>query len=254
MVINLVYTMNKKYEKWFALSLHSVMKNNRDVHVYLYSDDLDSINKKIKEFKTFYPSLKITIIDDPRIKEWIKIFSNESRGFSHVSKEGFIRLFLSKLPHLPKKVLYFDCDIINVASLKELWETDMEGKSFLGCRGIAFSDNQARELNNPYYVISGMLVMDLGRLRSINAVETIIEKHKISLSKPSVPSADETLLNDLFFKEIKLVPEFWNYCYNREYSERAYPKESIKNWHVSGADKSAMYKLLALTLHKSSND
>lgn len=243
MVINLFYAMNKKYEKWFALSLHSVMRNNKDIHLFLYSEDTESIKQKAEEFKHFYSTLKTTIIEDKRITDWINLFSIESRGYSHVSKEGFVRLFFSKLPLPINKVIYFDCDIINTVSLNDLWNTDMKGKSFLGCRGYSFSDTQAKELNNPYYVLSGMLVMDLERLRKINAVQYIQENYKLSLSKPAVPSADETILNDLFFKEIELVSESWNYCYNRDYGERALPKELIKNWHICGEDKTPMKQL-----------
>ena len=58
------------------------------------------------------------------------------------------------------------------------------------------------------------------------------------LSLPSIPSADETVLNVLFYDKIKLISEAWNYCYNREYGSRKLHEKDIKNLHVCGSDKS----------------
>ena len=97
MTINLAYVMNKKYEKWFTLSLHSVMRHNKDIHLFLYSTDMISLKSKMKELMIVYPQLKVTYIEDERIEQWLNIFSDNSRGYQHVSKEAYLRLFLPNL-------------------------------------------------------------------------------------------------------------------------------------------------------------
>lgn len=243
MTINLAYVMNKKYEKWFTLSLHSVMRHNKDIHLFLYSTDMISLKSKMKELMIVYPQLKVTFIEDERIESWLSMFSDSSRGYQHVSKEAFLRLFFPNLLPRISKLIYFDCDIINCASLDEIWNMDMKENYFLGCRGYQFSDTQAKELNHQYYVLSGMLVMDLEGLRKIDSLSIIKNNFKYALSLPSIPSADETVLNVLFYDKIKLISEAWNYCYNREYGSRKLHEKDIKNLHVCGSDKSKMIPL-----------
>ena len=243
MTINLAYVMNKKYEKWFTLSLYSVMKHNKDVHLFLYSDDMNSLKSLINEIKGIFPHLQVTFIEDERIEVWLSMFSDSSRGYQHVSKEAFLRLFFPNLLPRISKLIYFDCDIINCASLDEIWNMDMEENYFLGCRGYQFSDTQAKELNHQYYVLSGMLVMDLEGLRNADSFSIIKDNFKYALALPKIPSADETVLNVLFWGRIKLISEAWNYCYARDYGSRTIENKDVKNWHVCGPDKSKMLAL-----------
>lgn len=243
MEINLAYVMNKKYEKWFILSLHSVMRCNKNIHLFLYSTDLNSLKDKMKEIQLIYPQLKITYIEDERINSWLNMFDDSSRGYQHVTKEAYLRLFFPDLLPGVRKIIYFDCDIINCACLDKIWNMDFEKNYFLGCRGYEFSDVQAKELKHDYYVLSGMLVMDLERLRKEDSFTIIKDNFKGALALPRVPSADETVLNVLFYNKIKLISEAWNYCHNREYGTRKIQEKDVKNWHVCGPDKSKMFSL-----------
>ena len=53
-------------------------------------------------------------------------------------------------------------------------------------------------------------------LRKIDSLSIIKNNFKYALSH-SIQSADETVLNVLFYDKSKLISEAWNYCYNREY-------------------------------------
>ena len=69
-------------------------------------------------------------------------------------------------------------------------------------------------------------------------LQQILDNWRGSLGKQKPYSADETVINWCFHDKIKLVNEKWNYCYNRNYGERAIVKPKIL--HFVGYDKSAM--------------
>lgn len=245
-MINVAYSMNKKYEPYFSLSLHSLLRTNKErIHVYVYAERAARIQKKLKHFAKLYPNLSYMVINladdaDDLINDWLKIFPINSRGFGHVSKECFVRLLLPDLLPEVDKIIYLDCDTIIDCDLNEMIMLPGFDKSILASRGHLYSDEQARELEQPWYAISGIMVMDLKKLRSLHSKE-IIEKNAISaFSKISIPSADETLLNVLFFNEIAEMPNTYNYCLDRQYGNRSVKTEDVKIWHICGQDKSKM--------------
>lgn len=170
----------------------------------------------------------------------LKDFTKELCGFQHVSTACFLRLLIPKLfPNLDR-ALYVDCDTLCLGNIEELYSSDFENNYLIGCRGIPYSDIQASMLDLPYYINSGMLMFNIPLMNKENYFEQILNNWKGSLGKQNPFSADETIINWCFHDKIKLVNEKWNYCYNREYGNRAVSKPRIL--HFVGADKSAMLR------------
>lgn len=84
----------------------------------------------------------------------------------HISAAAYYRLFLASiLPETVDKVLYLDCDIINVADLTALWDTDIDGYALAAAPDvIECCDLLYERLHYPAefgYFNSGVLLVNL---------------------------------------------------------------------------------------------
>jgi len=80
------------------------------------------------------------------------------------------------LPSSVERVIYLDCDMLIVNSLKPLWEMDLEGCAYAaashsGEASAVDALNQIRLDTNHAYFNTGLLVMDLARARRVLTLE-----------------------------------------------------------------------------------
>ena len=81
------------------------------------------------------------------------------------------------------------------------------------------------------------MLFNIPKMNNEDYLDQIKKNWRGCLGLPCVFSADETIINYVFHKKIKLISEKYNYCYNRPYTGREVAKEDVKIWHVTGADK-----------------
>lgn len=210
-MINIVYAHDGKLNNLLQRSKDSFLKHNKNVQFFEITEDKDGL---------------------------LKDFTTELCGFNHVSKACFLRLLIPILFSNLDRALYVDCDTLCLSDISELYNADFENNYLMACRGFNYSDTQAKELGLPYYVISGMLMLNIPLMNKENYFEQIMDNWKGSLGKQKPFSADETIINWCFHDKIKLVNEKWNYCYDRQYGNRAVSSPRIL--HFVGADKSKM--------------
>ena len=82
----------------------------------------------------------------------------------HVTQAAYYRLLLPTLLET-RRCLYMDCDMICRTSLKPLWETDLGDCPAAAVRDID-EDRHAARLGLDRYFNSGLLLMDLDRMRT----------------------------------------------------------------------------------------
>lgn len=213
--MNIVYAHDNRLNYLMQLSKASFLKHNPNVVFYeITKDELCLLNE----------------------------FTSELCGFRHVSKACFLRLLIPKLfPNLDR-ALYVDCDTLCLGDISDLYNSDFENNYLMACRGIKFSDTQAKQLDIPYYINSGVLMFNIPLMNNENYFEQIKDKWRGAIGKQEPFSADETIINWCFYDKIKLVNEKWNYCYNRDYGDRTIKEPLIL--HFVGQDKSAMLKYM----------
>lgn len=171
-------------------------------------------------------------------------FTSELCGFQHVSTACFLRLLIPLLfPHL-ERALYVDCDTLCLGDISDLYNADFEDNYLMGCRGIAYSDMQAKQLDIPYYINSGVLMFNIPLMNKENYFQQIKDRWYGAVEKQHPFSADESIINWVFHDKIKLVNEKWNYCYNRNYGKRTIDLKDIKILHFTGNDKYPMLTYL----------
>lgn len=211
--MNIVYAHDNNLNHLLQRSKDSFFKHNKNVQFFEITEDKGNL---------------------------LKDFTKELCGFQHVSTACFFRLLIPLLfPNLDR-ALYVDCDTLCLDDISKLYNSDFENNYIIACRGHKYSDTQAKQLELPYYVNSGVLMFNMPLMNKENYFEQILDNWKGSLGKQKPFSADETIINWCFHDKIKLVNEKWNYCYNRKYGERTVKEPKIL--HFVGYDKSAMLR------------
>ena len=209
--MNIVYCHDNRLNHLLEHSKDSFLKHNKNVRFFEITEDKDNL---------------------------LKEFTSELCGFQHVSKACFLRLLIPKLfPNL-ERALYVDVDTLCLGDISEFYNADFEGNYIMACRGIAYSDTQASQLEIPYYINSGVLMFNIPLMNKENYFQQILDNWRGSIGKQEPYSADETIINWCFHDKIKLMNECFNYCYNRNYGERKIQNPKIL--HFVGYDKSAM--------------
>ncbi|MCQ2957307.1 MAG: hypothetical protein MJ180_00220 [Candidatus Gastranaerophilales bacterium] len=209
--MDVIYCFDENYKELFNKSKESILKHNPQAKIHTIRKD---INNELKEF------------------------TYELCGFKHVSKACFLRLLIPKYFPKLKKALYLDCDTVCLGSLEPLFNVDFENNYILATRGHLYSDIQAKQLGLPYYTCSGMMMFNISLMNKENYFKQIKDNWKGAIGKQEPFSADETIINWCFHDKIKLVNEKWNYCYKRDYGERACNNPVIL--HFPSSDKKDM--------------
>lgn len=221
--MNIVYCFdNEKYKNMAERSAESVLKYNTKAQIFYLTHDKEN---ELAEF------------------------TEKLCGYKHVSKACFLRLLIPKYFKQFDRCLYLDCDTVCQGDLSELYNADFDGNYIIGCEGIDYSKKQAKELGLKYYINSGVLLFNNDLMNKENYFEQIKNTWRGALGKPKVFSADETIINYVFHKKIKLISEKFNYCYDRAYTGREIKPEDVKIWHITGKNKANFDKCLNMTTH-----
>ena len=228
--MNICYCLDKNYLKYTIKSMKTFQKFNKDVKFYFFCND------DIPILRAFGKVIKYD-------KDLLKDFDSSLCGYKHVSTACFLRFLIPKYLGGLDRVLYVDGDTLCQKNINTLYNLDFEDKYYLaGCRGAVISDKQAKELNLPYYILSGMLLFNIKKMNEEDYFQQILDRWKECISLPKIFSGDETIINYVFHDRIKLVPEKFNYCYKRNYGDRAIPYKDVAILHIPGANKNAFWK------------
>ena len=176
----------------------------------------------------------------------------------HVTEGALFRLLLPDILQVDK-VIYFDCDIVVGLDIQELWQVDLEGKPVAAAldSGFAFFPEhilqriRATGIRSSSYFNSGVLVMDLDRLRKeyrlfSQAVE-FIQRF------PDSVFHDQDALNWLFENRFRVLEPKFNRIVSRTASNEfrlpaIWHFAGVKPWQVYTSAQDMLYwKALQLT-------
>lgn len=176
-----------------------------------------------------------------------------SVAYLSASKAAMLKFDLPNLfPNLDK-ILYLDGDIIIRGDLSELFATDL-GEHYLAAAhdtGKMYSKNPM-VLKFPGYFNSGMMLLNLRKLREINATEKLMAAKAAMTGKSLM---DQPAFNEVCNHHVLHVNSKWNYLAIN--LDRADEKWNISQLNdmlgTTYADKSAVRKN-AVVIHYSSKD
>ena len=150
------------------------------------------------------------------------------RDIDHVTNAAYFRLLVSDI--LPKEitsVLYLDCDIIAVRSLKKLLSIKLKNP-IAATDHLSYEDSIRLWQNDSFkYFQSGVLLMDLRKFRE----NKYIDKFRKIINDPSYKLIwhDQDILNIVFKDNWQELPIWFNTCFNvrDKYPERIIKDKSI---------------------------
>lgn len=236
--MEIVFGVDNNYVRHMCVTMLSVIESNKGetivFHVIEY--ELSSQNRIYIEELIETHNARVYFYDIDIEK--LNIFPvGKDTGNPSLSYAAYLRLFIHELlPQTINKVLYLDCDIIVINSIKDLWNKDLQNSSLAAKDdyGQAQESGAKRmEIQDGYkYFNSGVLLLNLQKLRENRFTEKV--KVFVSENKHKIKMHDQDILNGLLYKDRIALEEKWNMMCNTDnvvdYSIIHFA--GIKPWHI----------------------
>lgn len=239
--MKVVVTINENYVYPLRVMLYSLFSTQEEpVTVLLMHSEVSAASvEMLKEFCSSYRAELLEIRIDKEVFE-------EAPVTRYFSKEMYYRLICPWLLLQEDRVLYLDPDTIIIASLRELWETDLDGALLAAVkdRWLNTVDTGIKgELRkDSIYVNSGVLLMDLKKIRQEirqDDLYALLADRGATLEFP-----DQDILNLLYEGKIHYIENSYNFTPDilnfKEYLGVFIPgriRRSAKVIHYAGSGK-----------------
>lgn len=230
-LIHITCGFDSKYTRFASVLLVSIFENNKDESFMCHIMGLE-LNP---EDKTYLSGLANCYGNQ------IRFYDMNAEDFSNfnVTKQWNIATYFRLvLPNIMdrniKRVIYFDCDIICRGSLRDLYDTDLEGAIIGACEDHVISPRMSLCYLNKinaynFYFNAGMLLIDCQAWRDNNTTDKCMEY----LSKEKPMHLDQDTLNAVLQSKWKHLPYRWNYMadfHGAYFGEREYKMDIEKSY------------------------
>ena len=210
--VNILITIDEGYIEPFKTLAKSVMVNNRGeyvrfllVHSSIDGGRLSALHAFCTELGADFAAIRV---------------SEDDFGDAPTTKryplEVYYRLLAPHvLPSSIERVIYLDCDMLVVNSLKPLWELDLQGNAFAAAShsdevSAVDAMNQLRLDTDHAYFNTGLIVMDTARARGVMTPEKLYEC--IDELGKLIVLPDQDVFNAVCGEcTLPLDDEVWNY-------------------------------------------
>lgn len=223
-MIPVIFGIDKSYILQAFVVIHSILRNSKEnFHFIILTKDeiVKEADELCEILHKFYDNFSFSI---KRIDE--NAFSDATIFNSHLSQAAFYRLLISQLVLEYDKCIYLDCDVLVNGNLKELFEVCIEDyylAAVKDCHIISDSSKITKhqiQLGIPSvenYINSGVLIMNLRKMRKDCLVDKFLEQ-----AKKKNLFEDQDVLNFCCYGLIKILPIKYNLFH-------FYKGNSIKN-------------------------
>ncbi len=250
-MINVGIACDENYSKYAGVVIASVLYNSKQddtLCFYILTDGLSEKTQseilKLKEIKNC--EIKFITLDDKLFEAYKNI-----KTHSYIPICGYYRLKLSSILPNVDKIIYFDCDVVINKSLKELYESDLGENIAGGVRDI----NRRMLKRNPSYVNSGVLVMDLKKIREQNIEDEFLNWTEKNID--TIKLGDQEIINEVLKGRIQILDDRWNVQSSNFTNRSSYTRHpwiihfvsKRKPWHFGSFSyhKDYYFKYLQLT-------
>ena len=249
--INICLSSDDNYAKHAGVVIASILYNaNSDDNLIISILD-GGISEKYKNEILSLKSIKNCEINFIKIDNAMFDIFKDIQTHAYISLPAYFRLKMPTFLPEAKKVIYLDCDVIVNTSLKELYETDIDNYLLAGVL-----DSKRRMIKkNPTYINTGVLLINIEKLREDNLENKVLEYAKQNAKK--IKFGDQEIINDVCKGKIKLIDKEWNVQSSNFVNRSCYthnPKiihfvSQRKPWHFGSFSyhKNFYFKYLQLT-------
>lgn len=232
--MNILYTGDDNYAMITAVSVISLIENNRwdhDLHFYIVDAYQNEENRE---------KLRTLIEENGAYCHFIaeinyEAYMDKPIHYARWCRVAFARLFLDELFHKypdVHKILYMDCDTMVRRSLKALWDMELEGKTAAVVRE-PFSKMHWKNLGlkRDTYFNNGILLIDIDKWR----MEKLDEAAAVFLNARNgkVPYADQGVNNHILSDKVKYVHPKYNFMtmnIDMSYEEMLIFRKPVKHY------------------------
>lgn len=153
------------------------------------------------------------------------------------SVASLFRLLIPETLSEQPKTIYMDADLLVFKDVNELWQLDLRGNAIAAVKDIGFSKGIAIpkcvsdglvDLEN--YFNSGLIVMDLNKIRSLGSLSQMCLKYLESEKTSSLP--DQDALNVIFSHKTYMLDSSWNVF--TKYERHVNPQLNKYVYHYAG--------------------
>ena len=194
--IPIFFATDDNYIPYLDVAIRSLIKNASKYYKYT----INILNTGIKEEnieivkRNECENVTISFRD---ISEDIKPIKNRLKGLYHFSAEMYYRLFIENIFPQYDKVLYLDCDIVVVGDISRLYNTALGDKWIAGVTERLIYNHEVFSkyvkvttgVDPINYINSGILVMNLKKLREVNLAEQfmyVLSKYNITIDEATL--------------------------------------------------------------------
>jgi lipopolysaccharide biosynthesis glycosyltransferase len=168
MEVPIVLCFDNKHAAYAAVTTYSLRKNTaRPVLVYwiVPAGHLESVAPYCERLAQTGISVSVVAADETRFRTW--------KERDHIPRAMYLRLLVPDLL-LHQKALYLDTDTLAVSDIGPLLDTDIENNCFAGVPDpVGGQSSRVPRPMGDIYINSGVLLMNLERLRRDHFVEKI---------------------------------------------------------------------------------
>ena len=226
--ISIVFCFDKAYIDPAVVSTYSVFVNSKSkIKFYwiCYESNLAHAQFYQKYISKIGIDLQIIHVNDDIFDTW-----KSDLIVPHVTKAAYLSILIPKLIK-ESRIIYLDCDTITLSDLSELYNVNLHNYSIAGVDNfLSHVDKKVYPpILNPLftYINSGVMVMDLDKLREQNFFYKIKQIHDDY--NDLVMAGDQCLINKFLENDKIILDRRWNYMIkNTRISDKEF-EEIIKN-------------------------
>lgn len=202
---NILYGVNNGFAQHAAVSIQSLISNNRDLHLHIVVAALNfSADTEVRfmALQTPQASIKVVAFDQRKLAAMPEV--------PPYPKDIYLRLWVHEFfdPEAGN-VLYIDADTVVVGSVRELADLDL-GTNILGAVDIPGADSHKYcKLPSEYnYFNSGVLLINNKLWRDEHCLQTV--KDFLNANRAILHDADQDALNGCFYQRRVALDYKWN--------------------------------------------
>lgn len=240
--IPIVMATDKNYAPYLAVTLYSIVKNSTTDNKYDIIILEENLSDDIKEKYRLIVSDKKNI----SLRFYNMSFLMNSNGcdnlltINHLKLSAYYRLFIANIMKNYLKAIYLDSDLIVNTSLEHLYNTDISNMYAAACKDMlvinTFTQPDFNQYlldvlnidNRNYYFNSGVLLLNLEKIRKDN----LLEKMLIVAKKNNAYFHDQNVLNSVFYKKIVWLDDKYNVNWHLLFTKDAsnFPSDIWNNY------------------------
>ncbi|MDR2107326.1 MAG: glycosyltransferase family 8 protein, partial [Holosporaceae bacterium] len=223
--VSVVFASDDNYAMYLTVALRSLIDNssrNRKYDVWILDGGISEDKRKvILDLPKGCGNFSIRFFD---IKPFMKGREDIFRIWrGYLSVACYYRLFIPQIFTAYRRMLYLDCDLLVLADVAKLFDTDLEGKSIGAVGDVGFPvkhkqfirGNKWRE-----YFNSGVLLFDVKKAMKEDIGNRCLEYLFFLKNDAGVFAEDQDALNAVCISNLKLMEYKWN-------AQAFYPEENL---------------------------